>query len=202
MNINFNCVYRIYSNLPHITECYIGSTRNLKLRISEHKHNAKILNNKLSLYFRLHDFNNFKFETLAHIGTYNKNNLLLLERLYYNQYNPSLNSNVPNQTIEEWRDKNKELINKNITLYRCKNRELVNFRSNERYNNNKDLIKNNNLDYYYKNKDKIKKRINFICACACGDKIKWKDRKAHLKTDEHHNNLLIHLVHSKNAIIS
>ena len=201
MDINRNVVYRIFSDRQDITQCYIGSTKNLKLRKASHLHLYKFSNNKLYEYMRLYGIDNFKFEVLASIGKYEKHTLIGLERLYYNLYLPELNCNIPFQTPREWQLKNKHKLNINMTKYRLNNRKKINDIATENYNNNKEWIKKKNLEYYHKNKEKIKNKNNFNCNCACGSQFLYKNKKLHLNSSEHKKDLLINITKSKNLII-
>ena len=201
MNINNNVVYRIFSENPKITECYIGSTRNLKRRKATHIHLSKFNNNKLYHYIRQYGLHNFKFEVLASIGEYKKAALIGLERIYYNQFLPTLNMNIPCQTVKQWQQKNKNKMAVNMNRWRLENRQKINILASKKYNDNKEVIKKKNLEYYHLNKEKIKHKNNYLCYCLCGSSFRYKNKKLHLNSIEHHQHLLINIIQGKNSII-
>ena len=107
--------YKISCNDINITDCYIGKTTNLKQRESMHKYNCNNENSphhnyKIYKFIREHGgWNNF---TLTEIGNHNCNYEASsdYESYFYNLYNASLNTNIPNRDNKTYYEDNKEII--------------------------------------------------------------------------------------------
>ena len=97
-----NCVYRIYSIKPTITESYIGSTMRLKLRVALHKTCAKKPTPRVSEYIGHHGFEHFIFEVLEELETYDRKKLAEREAHYFKLFKPKLNMNIPNRSHKQY----------------------------------------------------------------------------------------------------
>ena len=111
-------IYKLAHNDPEIKEIYIGSTDNLRLRKSSHKHCCNTETNK-SYNFRVYQFirsnggfSNFNIFQIEEIKYNTKYELHARERYHIELLNPSLNKATPNRTHQEWEEKNKEGIEK------------------------------------------------------------------------------------------
>ena len=113
----FIVIYKIYCKDENIRDIYIGSTKNLNLRTSIHKHTC---NNETLRYYniKLYKFirenggwDNFKIEILKTYEIENIKEKLIKERKWIDKLKPSLNTQKPCRTDKEYRDDNKEKIN-------------------------------------------------------------------------------------------
>ena len=116
-------IYKIYCKDSNITDCYIGSTKNLNNRKSQHKcycnnKNQRKYNYNIYNFIRNNGgYNNFDYEILEEI--YN-GDLKQYEREYIEKLKPTLNKLLPNRTGKEavkfrnknFRDNNKDRLNK------------------------------------------------------------------------------------------
>ena len=97
-------VYKLYHSTH--PEFYIGSTKDVKKRMSDHKQHCKEGNSimKVHTYIRTHGgFDEWKYELLEHITTsINKYDLRQLERNAIETLKPSLNKNIPNRSKREY----------------------------------------------------------------------------------------------------
>jgi len=111
-------IYKLYSNEAHITECYIGSTTDIKNRMRVHKHYSKVLNNKLYKYMRNFEWHNFTYDILETINDITRTDLIKLERKHHDLIKPSLNNNTPARPYNEYyaanKDKIKQMVSKKI----------------------------------------------------------------------------------------
>ena len=180
-----NCIYRIYSKQPHITECYIGKTRMLHKRKSEHKHHSKKENSLVAKYISHHGFENFVFEPLVELEEYNTQLLTALEAKFFQKYKPSLNYNHPSRSTKEYQSDNKERVSAMNTVYRLKNRDKYQENARQQYEKNKERLKKRCSEYYHKNKEKIKERNKAEHTCICGCKFLRQNKKEHLNSLEH-----------------
>ena len=118
-----NClIYKISCLDENVKEIYIGHTTiKLKIRQRVHRSYCKYNTSKLYSYIRANGgFENFKFEIIEHYpcnslyeAKEREKNLIFLMK-------SSLNSNVPNQTHQEYRERHKEEYNEYMKKYMAK----------------------------------------------------------------------------------
>ena len=109
-------IYKIICLDDSVTECYVGSTNDIKRRRRQHKSKCNNPNddayNKL-LYKFIRDNNgwdNFTFRKIKTVHYDDKTELLDKERRWIERLNATLNKVVPGRTKKEYREKNKETI--------------------------------------------------------------------------------------------
>ncbi len=143
-------MFRIYKLFKiNSNECYVGKTRDVSKRMVLHKFYSKTSPYKLYKFMRANGgFNNFDFEILE--TNIPEEQGIAKERYYYDIYQPSLNSNVPNrnpyeskfqyrtknrleiiQNVKDWQRDNRTRYNEYQKLYQRKRKEL----NISRYNN-------------------------------------------------------------------
>jgi hypothetical protein len=155
--------YRIVCNDLNIKDCYIGQTTNFINRKRHHKNNC---NNELlkRSNFKVYKFirenggwDNWSMIMIEQISCEDFNEACKLERKFIEEYNATLNNNIPSRTVKEYYKKyyneNKDEINEKIKLY---------------YENNKDKVKERKKQYDEKNKDKKKEYAREKITCECG----------------------------------
>lgn len=182
-----NCIYKI-SEINAGNEnnqmCYIGYTKCLKSRMAVHstKHkDDKYNNTTLYQYLREKGFNNFKFDVLVELPTYDRETLKRLEKHYYNIHKPKLNNQIPLRTKKEYIND----IKPKLQQYRLKHREKNNEYCKKKNSQNKDVINYRAKLYYHKNKELINARNNSSFVCACGQEVKYSYRKKHIQHGAH-----------------
>jgi len=137
-------IYRISCKDKNITDCYIGSTTNLKRRIWKHRSDchfqfANAYNRNCYKKMREHGgIKNWNIEQISTEKCSNKKELLSLERKYYEaQENPSLNTHYPGRSRQEsharWRANNPDYM----ATYREDNAEKIKKANSEYYKKNK-----------------------------------------------------------------
>ena len=100
-------VYKLCCRDPTIKEVYVGSTKNLRVRKSQHKHNCNTQNNKEynhNVYRFIRDngsFENWDVIQLEEVDYNTRAGLHARERHFFELLNASLNKNVPNRTSAE-----------------------------------------------------------------------------------------------------
>jgi hypothetical protein len=137
--------YKIVCNDLNIKDCYVGSTANYTSRKANHKiacnveehprHNYKIY----QIIRSNGGWSNWSMVLIDVIPCNNGQEARRKERELYEHLNATMNNNIPNHSIEEYKQKNKKIICEKMKEY---------------YQKNKDKMK----EYYQKNKDRIKER--------------------------------------------
>ena len=131
-------VYKLY--LPNTEHVYIGQTINFKRRKWGHKQGLTKYqngNDKRYLYKIINEnlpFENWTFEILETTETLKER-----ERYYIELLKPNLNKEIPMQTQQEWRIKNKDKIKLNAKIYRDEHK----IEKKEYYESHKTEILNN-----------------------------------------------------------
>ena len=189
-----NCVYKICSTIDNIDCIYIGYTKNLKHRKAVHLSKCKKDKyNKVNLYKYMleHGIDNFQFIPLIELESYNREALKKLEKIYYELYNPELNIRYPTRTCKEYQKDNYS----KFQVYRQSRRHLNNIlnKARNQKEGNKEIIRNRASLYYAKNKDALHKRNISSFHCACGQSVKYYNRKTHKDNIAHKTNLLENL---------
>ena len=170
-------VYKLAHNDPEIKEIYIGSTNNLRLRKSTHKHSCNTeTNNRYNLnvyqFIRSNGgFSNFNIFQIEEVKYNTKYELHARERYHIELLNPSLNKVIPNRTHQEYYEDNKQEISDQHKIYR----EI-----------NKDKVKIQQKKKYEKNKEQYLKKTN----CICGGKYTNSYKSRHDKTQKHKNHII------------
>jgi len=183
-------VYVIKCNIPNILDCYIGSTCNLIKREQTHGYNCKYTykNKNNKLYSFVNDnggFDNFQIEVLKIVYNITRKDLKKIERDFIIKYKPSLNCNLPGQTMTQWRAKNRERLRQNQQKYNLKSREIQNAKRLQYSRLNKEKLSNYTKFYYMKNKDKLKQKGNQEITCICGHHLKLQSLITHKQSNIH-----------------
>ena len=196
-----NCVYRIYSTKPTITECYIGSTMSLKPRVALHKTCSKKPTTRVSEYIGHHGFEHFLFEVLEEIQTYDRKKLAEREAYYFKLFKPTLNMNVPNRSHEQYCLDNPGVKNRNSRLYQLKHREKHKESAREQYLRNKEEMKQRARQYYHKNKTSITAKRHTLYPCCCGGMTSKAGLKEHLNSTGHQRELKLAVALAKGRVV-
>ena len=174
-------VYKLFCKDADATEFYIGSTKEFHRRQLNHKtlcNNEKRKNYNLKVYKYIRDnggYDKFDYEILE-LGEYeNKYQLQERERFFINTLKPTLNNYIPNRTLKEYYQDNKEIKKEYAKEYSDNNREKINKRQKEYRVNNREKINE-------KRKEKIECKV-----CNCMIMRTYKAR--HNRTQKHLNNL-------------
>tara|TARA_R110001592_G_scaffold100461_2_gene285123 strand:- start:12 stop:542 length:531 start_codon:yes stop_codon:yes gene_type:complete len=162
-------IYIIKCKDTKIKDCYIGSTINLKRRKIQQKSCYKNPNSNrghLKLYQFMREnggFINFEYKILEDdIEFNNRNELNKIERYYIEEFESSLNNDIPSRTDKQYKEDNKDKIKKQNKEYQKKNQKN---------------IKKQRKIYREKNKGNIN--------CNCGSTISKLNYLTHCKTKKH-----------------
>ncbi len=155
-------VYKLCCIDPEIKEIYVGSTKNLRVRKSDHKRscnneNKKEYNFNVYQFIRANGgFTNWDIIQLEQVEFNTKYELHARERYYIETLKSSLNKQIPTRTKDEWNEDNKEEIKEYQKEYRDENKEYQREYQKEYREENKEQTKEYQKKYKEKNKEKLK----------------------------------------------
>ena len=155
---------------------YIGSTEDIKDRMSKHKHscnNIKSHKNNYKVYKYIRDnggWDEWKYEIIDEVEVALREDAGIYEGEYIIKYNAinKLNNVVAgrclnkskNQYHKEKHERNREnILQKKKEMYE-RNKEVILQKSKEKYERNKEVISQKSKEKYERNKDAIKQRVN------------------------------------------
>lgn len=167
-------IYKIVNKFNK-NDCYIGSTKNLKRRILEHKGECKTPKFKIHMFITENGgFNNFYFYIIDIIEC-EEGKQLITEDKYITELKPPLNMNkayIENKEeyYKEYQERNKEKLNEyhkkyveqnkeQLKEYRERNKEQIKDYKKQYIDKNKEKIKDYQKQYIDKNKELIKKKM-------------------------------------------
>ena len=142
-------------------DIYIGSTKNIKKRMGQHKHSCNNIGNtkynrKVYKFIRENGgFENWKYHIIEEFNVYDKKQLEEREDYWMVELKGNLNTYRANRTEEQ--------IIKNRINYREENKER---------------IKKETIEYIKKNEAKL----TAPNLCECGGEFQFKSRHRHYKT--------------------
>jgi len=163
--ITMSVIYKISCKDENITDNYIGSTIDFNKRKIQHKYSCNNENDKcynFKVYNFIRDnggFDNWKIEIIEELETTDKYEMRDIERKYIedkNNNNATLNDNIPNRSLKEYYNDNKEKILEYQKEYDKNNKDKVKEYKKKYNEQNKDKIKK----YYNENKEKLKEKSN------------------------------------------
>ena len=155
---SMNCViYQIVCKDSNIEDVYIGSTNDVRKRMSQHKSNchnpnSENYNNPLYKFIRTNKgWDNWRMEILERFTCNTKFDKVLREREWIHYIKSSLNTYIPAnyQTGDVW-DNNEY----HREWYKI-NKDKIIEQSKERYKTNKEKISEQNKELYKTNKEQI-----------------------------------------------
>ena len=148
-------IYKIFCKDKNITNCYIGSTSDIKNRIRQHKHSCNNENSK--------DYNNYKYVYMRENGSWcNWSYDIICEC-----------TSEDRDHLERWYIENTATTNLN--------KQIPTRTKHEHYQENKEKIKNRSKEYRELNKNKINEKHN----CECGSKYTLLHKARHFRSKKH-----------------
>ena len=175
-----------------VKACYIGSTKNLKARMREHRSNTNCKSRKehnsvlCETIRNTGGWNNWTYQVLGSMRVNNYSELHKFESLYIKSTKNTLNKSIPSRTRKEYYEEEKKSILAYKKSYHQNNRIKLAKKRKEKYDKNKEYYRIKAKAYYDINKSKIKERR--------AEKLLWFDgtetsksssRFRHLKSKNH-----------------
>ena len=166
-------VYKLFCYDQDVKACYVGSTKNIKTRMRDHRSNTNCKTRKEHnsvLYETIRNtggWNNWSYQILATMRVNNYTELHKFEALYIKSTKNTLNKSIPTRTRKEYYDQERSNILAYKKSYHQNNRNKLIKKRRERYHENKDYYRIKAKAYYDLNKDKISEKRS--------EKIFWID---------------------------
>ena len=160
---------------------YIGSTKDLRVRMNNHKHNcnnenAKKYNYKIYRTIRNNGgWDNFDMKIITTQNNITKREAEVMEEILRIEFRADMNGKRCYRTEEQKKDYEKDYYEENKT----KNLEY----QKEYREENKAKIAEQNKEYYEENKAKINEKF----VCECGGKYTHAHKAQHIKSLKHKN---------------
>jgi hypothetical protein len=163
INYNNTIFYRIVCKDLNVKDCYVGSTTNFTKRKQQHKENCLEKSKKYN--YRVYQFiinnggwDNWSMIMIEKISCENHQDVLKLERKFLEDFNATLNMNIPSRTSKEYNEENKEKMKEYHKSYTDKNKDKKKEYDKLYNEENKEKIKVKNKLYNQENKEKINLR--------------------------------------------
>ena len=127
-------IYKIVCNDLNVTNCYVGSTTNFRRRKCEHKSRCANENSKgynFKCYKLIRDnggWENWSMYEIEKFPCADANEARARERYWHEQLNSSLNQCVPNRTLAEYYQNNKDKISE----YYQNNKDKISEKQNQK----------------------------------------------------------------------
>jgi hypothetical protein len=199
INYSKSIIYKLCCKDPEIKDIYIGSTTNFRKRKCGHKAVCNNVNSKkfnIKVYKFIRDNGNWENWDMVMIEEYkecqSKLQLQKKERYYIETLCATLNMVIPTQTIDEYNDKNKELIKIRHKIHREKYKEEYKEKGKIYYENNKEIIcmkaklnRAKRIEYEKQYRIDNKEKILKIYKCDCGGTYQQSHKSRHMKTKKH-----------------
>lgn len=177
-----------------VSDCYIGQTNNLKIRIKRHRNNT--VNEKQHCYgYKLYEcirenggFENWKFDILETTVFPSKAEALERETVLIREHNATLNKIVPSRSDAQYKiDKHEEILQKSREHYK-EHRDEILERARQRYQEDAETIREKNKQRMREwraklsdeKKEEVKAKALTKVACdKCGKEVVKNGIKRH-----------------------
>jgi hypothetical protein len=155
-------IYKLCCKDILITDIYIGSTTNMRVRKNQHKSSC---NNEKSSHYNCYvyqfirgngGFDNFDMVEIEQFNAKDKKDLHKRERHWIEIFKSTLNIVIPTRTKKEYYEDNKEQLIEKSKRYSENNIEKVKANRKEYYEDNKEQLIEKSKIYYDNNTEKVK----------------------------------------------
>jgi hypothetical protein len=195
VNTNFYSNAKIYKIVDNTNDnIYIGSTcKKLCQRLAQHRQQYKrYLNGNYRYFtsFKILENNNYDIILLEKCENITDKEGLRARERYYIETLDCVNKNIPNRTINEWYNENKDKLIEKQKLYYHENKDKISEYEKQRYIKNKKKILEQKKQYYNDNKQKIREQYKIKTHCdLCNCDITKTNLATHNKSKKHQNNI-------------
>ena len=167
-------------------ECYVGSTKNFKNRMTEHKQKSNCLINDKHYNIKV-------YQSIREVG-WDKIDIMIIDKIIYNSkreaedmetkymlmFNAKLNSCYPKRSMKKYQLDNKEQISNQRKLFRIENKERLNNVNKEYYDDNRERLIQQQHEYYVNNRQLVSQRSKLKGCCdICGKEMRKDSIRRH-----------------------
>ena len=167
-------------------ECYVGSTKNFKNRMTEHKQKSNCLINDKHYNIKV-------YQSIREVG-WDKIDIIIIDKIIYNSkreaedmetkymlmFNAKLNSCYPKRSMKKYQLDNKEQISNQRKLFRIENKERLNNVNKEYYDDNRERLIQQQHEYYVNNRQLVSQRSKLKGCCdICGKEMRKDSIRRH-----------------------
>src|SRR5271169_3101065 len=155
-------VYKIICQNLNIHDAYVGSTKNFKKRMNDHKskcENPQDDDYMVPVYQFIRSnggWDNWHQIIIEEVNYSDIIELRIRERYWIETLHSSLNTKIPTRTHKEYREDNKDYISKYYKEWCKKNKEINVQKAKAYYKENKEAICASQKEYRAQNKDCIR----------------------------------------------
>jgi len=196
-------VYIIKCKDTNNNACYVGKTNDFRRRKYQHKHlcnNPKVPHYNYRLYQLIREWGGWdNFDMIEVKGGLDGFEASELERKLYIDLNPYMNTQYPGRTFDEYMIDNKEKIAHNIVVKKYNNQAEAKERWTKNNERRRETINKQMREHYHKNKEKIQARDKLRYTCICGANIRYRQKRAHIRTAAHKEGARCFAVSLKNV---
>ena len=191
-------IYKLFCYDSEVLACYVGSTKNIKTRLKDHRSNTNCKSRKEHnsiLYETIRQsggWDNWSYQVLATMRVNNYHELHKFEALYIKSTKNTLNINIPTRTRKQYYEDEKKNILAYKKSYHQNNRVKILAKRRATYEENKEQHRIKQKAYYTLNKEKISEKrklkrywLDGTTTCI-GSSI-----KRHLKSNIHKQSMKI-----------
>lgn len=156
-------IYKLCCNDPTIIDCYVGSTKNEKVRKNGHKvrYNGGGDKSNYNVYqfiranggwenWNMIRLETFKFDDRAELNA--------RERYWLETLGATLNKMIPTRTDKEYYQDNREVLLKQVKEYREANKEVISEKSKKYREANKEIIAEKRAEYKKENREVLNEK--------------------------------------------
>ncbi len=157
-------IYKLICYDKEVKACYVGSTKNIKTRMRDHRSNTNCKSRKehnsvlCETIRNTGGWNNWTYQVLATMRVNNYTELHKFEALYIKSTKNTLNKSIPSRTRKEYYEEEKKNILAYKKSYHQNNRNKLIKKRRDKYAKNKEYYRIKAKAYYDVNKDKISKK--------------------------------------------
>ncbi len=195
-------VYVLYFN--GIDDCYVGATKDMDERMVIHKKAVRYIKRQQKLYkFIRHNnlYDKMKMKILDTVETDKLAEAKLIERLYIDTIEPTLNSCLPGRTRKQYFNEHKNEIYRKRNIKNLLNREKFKEKSLKYYYDNREKRNEKHKQYLKTEKGKQatanrKRKVQ----CICGAVLNFNRLRSHTHTQKHKDNLMEKIIECKSKL--
>ena len=165
-------------------ECYVGSTKDFKKRMRDHKQRTTCLENDKHYNIKI-------YQSIRKVGW---DNIMIIDKIIFNSkreaedmetkymlmFDANLNCCYPKRSMKQYRIDNKEQISNQRKLFRIEIKERLNNVHKQYYDDNRERLVQQQHEYYVNNRQLVSQRGKLKSCCdICGKEMRRDSIRRH-----------------------